>query len=35
VTPHGKRLVALFRAMEEKASAAIASDLRRFSRHLR
>ena len=35
VTPHGKRLAALFRAMEDKASAAIASDLRRFSRHLR
>jgi len=35
VTPHGKRLAALFRSMEDKASAAIASDLRRFSRHLR
>jgi molybdate transport system regulatory protein len=35
VTPHGKRLAALFRRMEDKASAAIASDLRRFSRHLR
>jgi len=35
VTPHGKRLAVLFRAMEDKASAAIASDLRRFSRHLR
>lgn len=35
VTAHGKRLAALFRAMEDKASAAIASDLRRFRRHLR
>jgi len=35
VTPHGKRLAVLFRTMEDKASAAIASDLRRFSRHLR
>ena len=35
VTPLGKRLVALFRAMEGKASRAIAADLRRFSAHLR
>ncbi len=35
VTPLGKRLVALFRAMEDKASAAIAADLRRFNATLR
>ena len=35
VTPYGRRLAALFRAMEEKASAAIASDLKRYARHLR
>ena len=35
VTAFGKRLVALFHAMENKASAAIAADLRRFSGHLR
>lgn len=35
VTAFGKRLVVLFRAMEDKASAAIAADLRRFDRHLR
>ena len=35
VTASGKRLVRLYRAMENKASSAIASDLRRFSRHLR
>ena len=35
VTPYGKRLAAQFRAMEEKASAAIAADLKRFSRQLR
>ena len=35
VTPHGRRLAAQFRAMEEKASAAIAADLKRFLRHLR
>ena len=35
VTPYGKRLAALFRSMEEKASGAIAADLKRFSRHLR
>ena len=35
VTPFGKRLVAQFRAMEDKASAAIAADVRRFARHQR
>lgn len=35
VTPYGKRLVAQFRAMEEKASAAIAADVPRFSKNLR
>ena len=35
VTAFGKQLVVLFRAMENKASAAIAADLRRFDRHLR
>jgi molybdate transport system regulatory protein len=35
VTPFGRRLVAQFRAMEGKASAAIAADLRRFARHQR
>ena len=35
VTPHGRRLVAQFRRMEDKASAAIAPDLKRFTRHLR
>lgn len=35
VTPYGRRLAARFRAMEDKASAAIAADLRRFRRHLR
>jgi len=35
VTPFGERLVARFRAMEVKASAAIASDLRRYAAHLR
>ena len=34
VTPYGKVLVARFRAMERKASAAIAADLRRFARDL-
>jgi molybdate transport system regulatory protein len=34
VTPYGGRLVAQFRAMESKASAAIAADLRRFSVNL-
>lgn len=35
VTPFGERLVARFRAMEHKAWAAIAADLRRFTAHLR
>ena len=35
VTPHGRRLVAQFRAMEGKASAAIAAELKRYARHLR
>lgn len=35
VTPHGRRLAALFRAMEDKASAAIAAELKRYARHLR
>jgi molybdate transport system regulatory protein len=35
VTPFGERLVARFRAMEKKASAAIAVDLRRFEAELR
>ena len=35
VTPFGERLVALFRAMEDKASAAIVADLRRFAGNLR
>jgi molybdate transport system regulatory protein len=35
VTPYGKRLTALYRAMERKASAAIAADLNRFKRKLR
>jgi molybdate transport system regulatory protein len=35
VTPYGTRLAALFRAMEDKASAAIDADLKRFARHLR
>lgn len=35
VTAYGKRLAALFRSMEDKASAAIAADLKRFARHLR
>ena len=35
VTPLGERLTALFRAMEERAAAAIATDLRRFEGHLR
>lgn len=34
VTPFGLRLVAEYRAMEEKASAAIARDLRRFARYI-
>jgi len=35
VTPYGRRLVAAFRAMEGKASAAIAADLKRFARRQR
>jgi len=35
VTALGKRLAALYRAMEDKASAAIESDLRRFEKMLR
>jgi len=35
VTPYGTRLAALYRAMEVKASAAIAADLKRYARHLR
>jgi molybdate transport system regulatory protein len=35
VTPFGRRLVAQFRAMERKAFAVIAADLKRFRRHLR
>ena len=35
VTPFGRRLLSSFRAMEHKASAAIAADLRRFNAHLR
>jgi molybdate transport system regulatory protein len=35
VTAFGKRLVAHFRDMEDKASAAIEPDLREFSAHLR
>ena len=34
VTALGERVVAQFRAMENKASRAIAADLRRFARHL-
>jgi len=34
VTPFGMRLVRLFRAMEDKASAVIAADLRRFTRYI-
>jgi molybdate transport system regulatory protein len=34
VTPFGQQIVARFRAMEDKASAAIASDLRRFQRYI-
>jgi molybdate transport system regulatory protein len=35
VTPCGRRLAAQFRAMEDKASRAIAGDLKRFARQLR
>lgn len=34
VTPYGDKLVAAFRAMEGKASASIAPDLKRFEKHL-
>ena len=34
VTPFGREVVAQFRAMEDKASAAIASDLKRFARYI-
>jgi len=34
VTPFGLRVLAEYRAMEEKASAAIASELRRFKRYI-
>ena len=34
VTPFGRRVVAEYRAMEKKASAAIARDLRRFERYI-
>jgi molybdate transport system regulatory protein len=34
ITPFGLRVLAEYRAMEEKASAAIASDLRRFQRYI-
>ena len=34
VTPFGLRVLAEYRAMEEKASAAIASELRRFRRYI-
>src|SRR5947208_17140958 len=33
VTPFGARLLSEFRALEAKASAAIAADLQRFNRH--
>jgi molybdate transport system regulatory protein len=35
VTAFGRRLAARFRAMEDKASAAVAADLRRFSADLK
>ena len=35
VTPYGKRLATQFRRMEAKASAAIATDLKRYARQLR
>ena len=34
VTPFGRRVVAAFRAMEGRASSAIAADLRRFQRYI-
>ena len=35
VTPFGRRIARRFRAMEDKASAAIAADLKRFAAELR
>jgi len=35
VTPFGRRVAALYRRMEDKASRVIARDLRDFERHLR
>lgn len=35
VTPFGRRILAQYRLMEGKATTAIATDLRQFSRHLR
>ena len=35
VTPFGRRLVRLFRAMEDRASSAIAAELKRFEGYLR
>jgi len=35
VTDFGRRMVALYRAMESKASAAISRDVQQFNRHLR
>lgn len=35
VTPFGRALIRRFRAMEDKASAAIVKDLQLFSRHLK
>lgn len=35
VTPFGRRILAQYRLMEGKATAAIATDLKQFSRHLR
>jgi molybdate transport system regulatory protein len=35
VTPYGRRLAARFRAMEDKASAAVAADLRRLAAELK
>ncbi|HYG54493.1 MAG TPA: LysR family transcriptional regulator [Burkholderiales bacterium] len=34
VTPFGRRVARMYRAMEDKASAAIAADLRRFARYI-
>ena len=35
VTPFGRRVAAQFRAMERKASSAIAAEVQRYRRHLR